>query len=118
MPRSGRVRPCDERLEVGVLQAGPVLPGLAPDHALLSLAVTLVFALPMLPALLESGADLARILMRTPSLPLTALPWVQFDPAAPVNLWWLKPYQTVTFAAFYQARVTQSTQPPTGGGSR
>jgi uncharacterized membrane protein len=40
-------------------------------NALLSLAVTLVFALPMLPTLMEAGTDLAQLLV-TPSL---ALPW-------------------------------------------
>ena len=66
-------------------------------NALLSLAVTLVFALPMLPALLESGADLARILM-DPSL---ALPWTAVLLSSLIQLplsLWLKPYQTVTFA--------------------
>ena len=67
-------------------------------NALLSLAVTLVFALPMLPALLESGADLARILM-DPSL---ALPWTAVLLSSLIQLplsLWLKPYQTVTFAS-------------------
>ena len=80
-------------------------------NALLSLAVTLVFALPMLPALLGSGTDLARFLV-DPSL---ALPWTAALLSGLIQLplsLWLKPYQTVTFAGFYQARVMQSTQAP------
>lgn len=101
----------DERLEVGVLQAGPVLPGLALINALLSLAVTLVFALPMLPTLMEAGTDLAQLLV-TPSL---ALPWTAVLLSSLIQLplsLWLTPYQTVTFSGFYQARVMQSTQVP------
>lgn len=80
-------------------------------NALLALAVTLAFALPMLPALLEAGTDLARFLV-DPSL---ALPWTAALLSGLIQLplsLWLKPYQTVTFAGFYQARVMQSTQAP------
>ena len=80
-------------------------------NALLSLAVTLAFALPMLPALMKAGTDLAQLFI-TPSI---ALPWtavllsslIQF----PLSLW-LEPYQAVAFAGFYQARVMQTTQVP------
>ena len=80
-------------------------------NALLSLAVTLVFALPMLPTLMEAGTDLAQLLV-TPSL---ALPWTAVLLSSLIQLplsLWLTPYQTVTFSGFYQARVMQSTQVP------
>ena len=80
-------------------------------NALLSLAVTLAFALPMLPSLLEAGIDPTQLL----SIQSLALPWIATLLSSLIQLplsLWLEPYQAVTFAGFYQARVMQSTQAP------
>lgn len=80
-------------------------------NALLSLAVTLAFTLPMLPSLLEAGIDPTQLL----SIQSLALPWIATLLSSLIQLplsLWLEPYQAVTFAGFYQARVMQSTQAP------